>query len=139
MYFDHTMLPTAHLPLLLAQADPVAGSVGGTTPTAGGGNGPGAGAGILQIVMFAGIFAVFYFLVLRPQQKRAKQHKAFLDDLKVGGRVVTSSGIYGTIVALKGNDAEIEIAKNTVIRVLKSQIAGNEANASDAVAQANPR
>lgn len=124
---------------LLAQADP--GSSG--APMVGGDPSGGAAAspagGYLQLAMFAGIFVVFYFLVLRPQQKRAKTHKAFIDALAVGSRVVTTGGLFGKIVSLDGNECKLEIADRVVIRILKSQIAGLETNAAEAVASLTAR
>jgi preprotein translocase subunit YajC len=117
----------------VADAAAPAGGPASAAPT-----GSSAG-GFAQILIFVGIFVVFYLLVLRPQQKRAKQHGAFLSDLKVGVRVVTTGGMFGKIVSLEGNEAKIEIADKVVIRILKSQIAGAEANAAEAVANTTAR
>lgn len=92
-----------------------------------------------QVLMFGGIFVVFYFLVLRPQSKRAKQHQAFVEELKVGTRVVTNSGFFGKINAIDGNEVKLEIADRVIIRVLKGQIAGLETNAAEAVASVNQK
>ncbi len=92
-----------------------------------------------QVLMFGGIFVVFYFLVLRPQSQRAKLHKSFVDDLKVGTRVVTNSGFFGKINAIDGNEVKLEIADRVIIRVLKGQIAGLETNAAEAVASVNQK
>ncbi|MBI5607599.1 MAG: preprotein translocase subunit YajC [Deltaproteobacteria bacterium] len=89
--------------------------------------------------MMLGIFAVFYFLVLRPQQKRASQHKSFLDSLQVGSSVITTGGIYGTIVAMEDQIVRLEVAPRTELRVHKSHIAGNSADAANALATANQR
>ncbi len=128
----------------LAQQDmPVGGS--GPAPSAGGGSaGPAAAAAQsspwwANLVLIGGFFAVFYFLVLRPQSTRAKKHKVFLDELKVGSRVVTTGGLFGKLVDITGNEAKIEIADRVVIKILKSQIAGLEANAAEAVASVNAR
>jgi preprotein translocase subunit YajC len=117
----------------VADAVAPAGGPASAAPTGGG------AGGFAQILIFVGIFVVFYLLVLRPQQKRAKQHGAFLNELKVGVRVVTTGGMFGKIVALEGNEAKIEIADKVVIRILKSQIAGAEANAAEAVANTTAR
>jgi len=132
---------------LLAQADL---STGGNGPVPAGGAGAGADAGPVgaaaqsspwwaNLVLIGGFFAVFYFLVLRPQSTRAKKHKSFLDELKVGSRVVTTGGLFGKLVDITGNEAKIEIADRVVIKILKSQIAGLEANAAEAVASVNAR
>ena len=70
------------------------------------------------------IFIVFYFLLIRPQQKRAKQHKQLVESLKRGDAVITSSGIYGRIVSVDGNVLTIEIAKGTEIKILKGYVGG---------------
>lgn len=128
----------------LAQQDmPVGG--GGPAPSGGGGSAGPAGSAAqsspwwANLVLIGGFFAVFYFLVLRPQSTRAKKHKAFLDELKVGARVVTTGGLFGKLVDITGNEAKIEIADRVVIKILKSQIAGLEANAAEAVASVNAR
>jgi preprotein translocase subunit YajC len=90
--------------------------------------GPAAGAGGLgQLGSFLPlilIFVVFYFLLIRPQQKQAKQHQAFLGDLKKGNKVITKGGIYGEIVALKDAILTLEIAENIQIKVSRDAIAG---------------
>lgn len=102
---------------------------GGAAPAPGG-----SGPAWMSWVFMLGIFALFYFMVLRPQQKRANAHKKFIEELKEGARVVTTGGIYGKIVKLEGNDARLEIADKVTIRVHKSHIAGAEANAAEALA-----
>src|SRR5271157_3270548 len=69
------------------------------------------------------LFAVFYFLLIRPQQKRAKTHKTFIENLKKGDRVVTSGGMYGTITGVTDDSATIEVAEKVRVKVLKSAIA----------------
>ncbi len=69
------------------------------------------------------LFAVFYFLLIRPQQKRAKTHKQFIENLKKGDRVVTSGGMYGTITGVTDDSVTIEVAEKVRVRVLKSAIA----------------
>jgi len=115
------------------------GSGAAAASSGGGGASAGLGGPMGQILMFGGIFVVFYFLVLRPQSKRAKSHKSFLDDLKVGTRVVTNSGFFGKINAIDGNEVKLEIADRVIIRVLKGQIAGLETNAAEAVASVNQK
>jgi preprotein translocase subunit YajC len=132
-----------HATTWLAQQDvPVGG--GAPAPSGGGGAMAPAAAATstpqwLNIALFGGMFAVFYFLVMRPQSQRAKKHKAFLDEIKVGSRVVTAGGLFGKLVDIQGNEAKIEIADRVVIKILKSQIAGLEANAAEAVANQNAR
>ncbi len=78
---------------------------------------------LMQFAPLVLIFVVFYFFMIRPQQQKAKEHKAQLASLRRGDRVVTGGGILGTIVKV-GNDDEIlvEIAENTRVRVLRSSI-----------------
>lgn len=124
----------------LAQADAAAPSTGGSLGGGGGGGAPGGGSGgWIQLVIFGGIFLMFYLLVLRPQQKRASTHKSFLDSLTIGQRVVTMTGLFGKITAIEGNEIKLEIADRVVVRMLKTQVAGLEANAAEAVASLNQR
>lgn len=87
-------------------------------PAAGG---AGGFASFLPLIL---IFVVFYFLLIRPQQKQAKQHKSFLNDLKKGNKVITKGGIYGEIIGLSDNVLTIEIAENIKIKVDRGSIAG---------------
>ena len=71
---------------------------------------------------FVFIFAVFYFLLIRPQQKKVKEHKAMLDALRRGDRVVTGGGIIGTIVKVEEHELLVEIAENTRVRVVRATV-----------------
>ena len=73
---------------------------------------------------FALIFIVFYFLLIRPQQKQAKQHQAFLNDLKKGYKVVTKGGIHGEITSLTDKVVVLEVAKGVEIKISRDAIAG---------------
>ncbi len=120
-----------------AQADPAApGAAAGAAAQAaaeGAAAAPGGGDGMISIVMMIGIFVVFWFLILRPQQKRAKEHKDFLGTLKIGAKVVTNSGIFGKITAIEANTVDVQVAPKVTIKMLKSQVAGLEGNAQQAV------
>ena len=70
------------------------------------------------------IFVVFYFLLIRPQQKKAKEHKTLLDNLKKGDNVITQGGVFGNIVAVQDQVVVLEIADKVRIRVARSYIAG---------------
>ena len=70
------------------------------------------------------IFIIFYFLLIRPQQKRAKEHQKFLDNLKRGDRVFTNGGIVGRVVSVDDNLVTLEVSPNVQIKVVKSYIAG---------------
>lgn len=95
------------------------------TAGSGGGAGGGAGGGGLAgaLVPLALMFLVFYFLLIRPQQKRSKQHKEFLDALKRGDEVITSAGIHGKVTGLTDSVVTMEIADKVRIKVQRSNIA----------------
>jgi preprotein translocase subunit YajC len=90
------------------------------------GSQPGGGQGGMgQITAFLPLillFAVFYFLLIRPQQKRAKQQRAFLENLKKGDKVVTSGGLYGTITGITDTAVTLEIAEKVRVKASKSSI-----------------
>ncbi|MBC8209101.1 MAG: preprotein translocase subunit YajC [Desulfobulbaceae bacterium] len=86
--------------------------------------GAGAGAGIASFIPLILIFVVFYFLLIRPQQKQAKQHQQFLGDLKTGNKVITKGGIHGTITGLTDSVITVEIADNVRIKLSRAAIAG---------------
>ncbi|MBP47556.1 MAG: preprotein translocase subunit YajC, partial [Myxococcales bacterium] len=122
------------------QADPVAAGQGAAAAAASGATqSPGAGVFVEQLFVFGAIFVVFWLLILRPQQKRAKEHKGFLESVKIGTKVVSNSGIFGKITAIDSTTVELEIAPKVVIKMLKSQVAGVEGEAAEAVASANAR
>ena len=78
---------------------------------------------LLQFLPLVLIFVVFYFLLIRPQQKKAKEHRATLDALRRGDKVVTGGGIIGTVVRTDGADeVSIEIAEGVRVRVVRSTI-----------------
>ncbi len=81
---------------------------------------PNAGAAIAQMVPLILIFVVFYFLLIRPQQKRAKEHRKMLQELKKGDEVITSGGIYGKIVGITDDVLTLEVADNVKIKVART-------------------
>ncbi len=85
-----------------------------------------AGQGSIFTAMFPLIlmFAIFYFLLIRPQQKRAKQHRELIENLKRDDQVVTSGGIHGRITGIADDIITIEIAPNVKIKVARPHIAG---------------
>ncbi len=83
------------------------------------------GGGILfQLIPFILIFVVIYFLILRPQQKRAKEHKEMVAALRRGDQVLTNGGLLGKIskVTDDGEDVEVEIAKGVKVRIMRHMI-----------------
>jgi len=81
--------------------------------------GPGQMLSFLPLVL---IFVIFYFLLIRPQQKKAKQHQEMLGKLKKNDEVMTSGGIYGRVMSLADNVVTLEVAPNVRIRVNRPQI-----------------
>lgn len=89
--------------------------------TAGGGAG---GFDIMALAPLVLIFVVFYFLIIRPQQKKVKDHKALVDALRRGDRVVTTGGIIGTVSKVTNErEVSLEIAENVRVRVMRGMIA----------------
>ena len=79
------------------------------------------GSGIGQFTPLILIFVIFYFFLIRPQQKKVKEHKAMVESLKRGDKVVTSGGITGTVERLIDNDkVEVAIAENVKVEIVKS-------------------
>ena len=78
-------------------------------------------SGISQFIPLILIFVIFYFFLIRPQQKKVKEHKAMVENLKRGDKVVTSAGIIGTVERIvDAEKAEILIAENVKVEVMKS-------------------
>ena len=79
--------------------------------------------GIAQLIPLILIFVIFYFFLIRPQQKRVKEHKNMVSELKRGDEVITSGGIVGLIERILEDDkVELSIAENVNIKVVKSTI-----------------
>jgi len=78
-------------------------------------------SGIGQFIPLILIFVIFYFFLIRPQQKKAKEHKIMVENLKRGDKVVTSGGIVGTVDRIIDNEkVEIEIADSVKVEVVRS-------------------
>jgi preprotein translocase subunit YajC len=84
----------------------------------------GTSALISQAPMFIAIAAVFYFLMIRPQQKQAKQHQGFLAGLAKGTEVVTQGGLIGTVVLVEDRTVTVDVGGGTKVRVLKANVVG---------------
>ena len=93
------------------------GQMGGTT-----GQGTGSGSPMSLIFMIIAIFAVMYFLMIRPQQRQKKQHQELLSKVSKGDKIVTSGGMYGTIVGVKDSTVIVKIADNVKVEVNRSSI-----------------
>ncbi|WP_031483530.1 preprotein translocase subunit YajC [Maridesulfovibrio frigidus] len=94
------------------------GSLGGADGQAGP---AGALGSFLPLIL---MFAIFYFLLIRPQQKKAKQHKELLAGLKKGDRILTGGGLYGRIVAVDGDELSVELAEGFQVKVDRGYVAG---------------
>lgn len=92
----------------------------GTGGGAGGEGGGGFGAFLPLILMFA----IFYFLLIRPQQKKAKQHKQLLSSLKKGDRVVSSGGLHGVITGITDDVVTVEVAPKVRVKISRGSISG---------------
>ena len=80
------------------------------------------GGGFLEFLPLVALLAVFYFLILRPQQKRAKEHKALMEALQKGDEVVTIGGVLGKVTKVGEENVAIEVADNVVMQVQKMAI-----------------
>ena len=78
--------------------------------------------GLQQFLPLALILAVFYFLLIRPQQKRAREHKDLIEKLKKNDKVVTASGLYGRVLEISDDNVMLEIAPNVSVRYDREQI-----------------
>jgi len=87
-----------------------------------GGQAGGAGgiAGFLPIII---LFVIFYFLLIRPQQKKAKEHREMISNLKKGVRIITSGGIYGTIISIDDSTIGLETAEKVKIKITRGNVA----------------
>jgi preprotein translocase subunit YajC len=81
-----------------------------------------AGGGFESMLLIGAMFAVLYFLMIRPQMKRAKEHKTMVDALQKGDEVVTAGGIMGRISKVGEGILSIEIAPNTEVQVQRSAV-----------------
>ena len=82
-----------------------------------------SGQGIAQFIPLILIFVIFYFFLIRPQQKRVKDHKVMVESLKRGDEIITSGGIIGTIDRVMEDDRiEVTISDNTKVQIIKSTI-----------------
>lgn len=107
---------------LLAQAQ----GKGGGSPMPGCG-----GGGIQQFLLMGMMFLVFYFLMIRPQQKKAKEHREMLSNLKRGDEIITSGGIIGRITGLTERVLTIEVAEKIRLKVLRTHVVGKQTDVAN--------
>ena len=86
--------------------------------------GGGSGSGLMTMLMFGSIFAIFYFMIIRPQKKQQDQRKAMIEAIKRGDKIVTSGGIFGTVKDVKADRVIVTIADNVKVEVAKSAVNG---------------
>lgn len=112
----------ALISLLIDGEQVVAGSM--TEASAAGADAPaGAGAGAWSnIIMIVALIAIFYFMMIRPQQKKQKEIRKFREGIKVGDRVITAGGIYGKVSSIKETAFVINIGDNVNIKVDKGSV-----------------
>ena len=92
---------------------------------------PGPGVNpYVQLIPIALVFAIFYFIILLPTKRRQKKLQDFLDTLKVGDRVVTNGGIYGSVTKVNGNTVQLQIADKVRIELSKNAIVGYQGQES---------
>ena len=82
----------------------------------------GGGGMVGTLIMFAAIFAIFYFMIIRPQQKRQKEKEKMLNALKKGDKIMTSGGIHGVVAGMDEKTVLIEVAKDVKIKFERSAI-----------------
>lgn len=82
-----------------------------------------ADGGLASIIMMLIIFAIFYFILIRPQQKRMKEHRKMVEELKKGDRIITGGGIYGTVEGVTQNTLTVKIAEGTKVKITKHSVA----------------
>lgn len=85
--------------------------------------GSGGTAAFAQFIPLILIFAIMYFLMIRPQQKRVKQHREMVGALKKGDQIVTQGGILGKVTSVRDDELEVEIAQGVKVRVVRSTVA----------------
>jgi preprotein translocase subunit YajC len=80
----------------------------------------------VQMVPFLLILVIFYFVLIRPQQRRVQEHTKFLNQLKKGDDVITESGLFGTVVGIDDSSVVLKVADNVKVKYLKSKVSGRQ-------------
>jgi preprotein translocase subunit YajC len=83
---------------------------------------------IYMILFMVVLFGIFYFLIIRPQSKRQKEHQNLLNNLQVGDRIITIGGIYGRIESIREDSYVIKVESGELLRMAKNAIAGKQAD-----------
>ena len=77
---------------------------------------------LINLAPIVAIFAIFYFLLIRPQQKQQQEHELMLKNLKSGDKVLTTGGLYGTIIGFKGDDLEVQFSQTVKLTLARSSV-----------------
>jgi preprotein translocase subunit YajC len=85
-------------------------------------NGQGGSSMVSTLIMFGSIFLIFYFMIIRPQQKRQKEREALLNSLQKGDKVVSNGGIHGTVTSVEEKTVIVQVADNVKLKFEKSAI-----------------
>jgi len=88
------------------------------------GAGGGGGGSMMTMLMFGSIFAIFYFMIIRPQKKQQNTRKAMIEALKRGDKIVTSGGLFGTVKDVKADRVIVTIADGVKVEVAKTAVNG---------------
>lgn len=88
------------------------------------GTAPAAGPSMLSaLIPFIAVFVIFYLLIIRPQRKKQQKHMQMVNQLQPGDRIITTGGIYGTVMGVEKDKLELKIAANVKIEITKSAVA----------------
>ena len=87
-----------------------------------GGSGAGGGSMVSTFVMFGAIFLIFYFMIIRPQQKRAKERAKLLSSIEKGDKVITSGGVHGTVAGVEEKTILLQVTENVKLKIERSAI-----------------
>jgi len=100
------------------------------------GGSPGGGSGgLMGLLPILLMFVIFYFLLIRPQQKTARKHQDFIKNLKIGDRVVTTGGLHGEVKGLTETTVTLEIAEKVRVKVTRTAVSGSSQEAAAPEAQ----
>jgi preprotein translocase subunit YajC len=97
-----------------------------------GGAAEGGAAGFASFIPLVLMFVIFYFLLIRPQQKRSKEHRSLIANLKKGDRIITSGGLHGRVTGMDEVTLTVEIADKVRVKINRSNVAGVIAGAAAA-------
>jgi preprotein translocase subunit YajC len=96
---------------------------------------PGAGSGLFQLlILFGPLFVIWYLLIILPQQRQRKKTQEMLANLKTGDRVLTTGGMYGTIMGFRDSAVQLQVAKDVKVDVARTAISGLQNTETEAAA-----